>query len=91
MYCGNHGNNAALSIKVSRCNISQQEADGDESSAGPKSQIGERNREDLLSLPIFLLTPGEGGVIPAPRIRSFPQPQVTWFRDGRKIPPSSRM
>lgn len=34
---------------------------------------------------------GEGGVIRAPLIRSFPQPQVTWFRDGRKIPPSSRM
>lgn len=34
---------------------------------------------------------GEGAVIPAPRIRSFPQPQVTWYRDGRKIPPSSRM
>lgn len=34
---------------------------------------------------------GEGAVIPAPRIRCFPQPQVTWFRDGRKIPPSSRM
>ncbi|XP_016144513.1 protein sidekick-2 [Sinocyclocheilus grahami] len=34
---------------------------------------------------------GEGAVIPAPRIRCFPQPQVTWFRDGRKIPPSSRI
>lgn len=34
---------------------------------------------------------GDGAVVPAPRIRSFPQPQVTWFRDGRKIPPSSRM
>ncbi|CAL8309456.1 unnamed protein product [Boreogadus saida] len=34
---------------------------------------------------------GEGAVVPAPRIRSFPQPQVTWYRDGRKIPPSSRM
>ncbi|KAJ8283490.1 hypothetical protein COCON_G00023400 [Conger conger] len=34
---------------------------------------------------------GEGAVIPAPLIRSFPQPQVTWFRDGRKIPPSSRI
>ncbi|XP_063077057.1 protein sidekick-2-like [Engraulis encrasicolus] len=34
---------------------------------------------------------GEGAVIPAPHIRSFPQPQVTWFRDGRKIPPSSRI
>ncbi|XP_023672749.2 protein sidekick-2 isoform X2 [Paramormyrops kingsleyae] len=34
---------------------------------------------------------GDGAVIPAPRIRSFPQPQVTWFRDGRKIPPSSRI
>ncbi|XP_028990043.1 protein sidekick-2 isoform X2 [Betta splendens] len=34
---------------------------------------------------------GEGAVIPAPRIRSFPQPQVTWYRDGRKIPPSNRI
>lgn len=34
---------------------------------------------------------GDGAVIPAPRIRSFPQPQVTWYRDGRKIPPGSRM
>ncbi|XP_076856634.1 protein sidekick-2 isoform X2 [Brachyhypopomus gauderio] len=34
---------------------------------------------------------GEGAVITAPHIRSFPQPQVTWFRDGRKIPPSSRI
>ncbi|XP_058845794.1 protein sidekick-2-like isoform X4 [Acipenser ruthenus] len=34
---------------------------------------------------------GEGAVIPAPRIQSLPQPQVTWFRDGRKIPPSSRI
>uniref|UniRef100_A0A8C1XBX9 Sidekick cell adhesion molecule 2b n=1 Tax=Cyprinus carpio TaxID=7962 RepID=A0A8C1XBX9_CYPCA len=34
---------------------------------------------------------GEGAVIPAPRIRCYPQPQVTWFRDGRKIPPSSRI
>ena len=34
---------------------------------------------------------GEAAVIHAPRIASFPQPQVTWFRDGRKISPSSRM
>ncbi|XP_044531087.1 protein sidekick-2-like [Gracilinanus agilis] len=34
---------------------------------------------------------GEAAVIKAPRISSFPQPQVTWFRDGRKIPPSSRI
>ncbi|CAJ1080064.1 protein sidekick-2 isoform X2 [Xyrichtys novacula] len=34
---------------------------------------------------------GEGAVVQAPRIRSFPQPQVTWYRDGRKIPPSSRI
>ncbi|XP_023585201.1 protein sidekick-2 [Trichechus manatus latirostris] len=34
---------------------------------------------------------GEAAVIRAPRIASFPQPQVTWFRDGRKIPPSSRI
>ncbi|NWW24390.1 SDK2 protein, partial [Falcunculus frontatus] len=34
---------------------------------------------------------GEAAVIRAPRIASFPQPQVTWFRDGRKISPSSRI
>ncbi|XP_052426981.1 protein sidekick-2 isoform X3 [Carassius gibelio] len=37
------------------------------------------------------ISQGEGAVIPAPHIRCFPQPQVTWFRDGRKIPPSSRI
>ncbi|XP_064251606.1 protein sidekick-2 isoform X2 [Passer domesticus] len=34
---------------------------------------------------------GEAAVIRAPRIASFPQPQVTWFREGRKISPSSRV
>ncbi|XP_053310046.1 protein sidekick-2 [Spea bombifrons] len=34
---------------------------------------------------------GDAAVIIAPSIASFPQPQVTWFRDGRKIPPSSRI
>lgn len=34
---------------------------------------------------------GEGALIHAPRIHSFPRPQITWFRDGRKIPSSSRM
>ncbi|XP_064532220.1 protein sidekick-2 [Pseudopipra pipra] len=34
---------------------------------------------------------GEAAVIRAPRIASFPQPQVTWFREGRKISPSSRI
>ncbi|KAJ8251409.1 hypothetical protein GJAV_G00221030 [Gymnothorax javanicus] len=34
---------------------------------------------------------GEGAVIAPPRMHSFPQPQITWFRDGRKIPPSSRI
>ncbi|XP_069786249.1 protein sidekick-2 isoform X2 [Narcine bancroftii] len=34
---------------------------------------------------------GNAAVIKAPRISSFPQPQVTWFRDGRKISPSSRI
>ncbi|KAL2297829.1 hypothetical protein Nmel_016394 [Mimus melanotis] len=34
---------------------------------------------------------GEAAVIRAPRIASFPQPQVTWFRDGRKISHSSRI
>ncbi|KAJ8384733.1 hypothetical protein AAFF_G00199390 [Aldrovandia affinis] len=34
---------------------------------------------------------GQGTLIAPPRMHSFPQPQVTWFRDGRKIPPSSRV
>ncbi|XP_048846455.1 protein sidekick-2-like [Brienomyrus brachyistius] len=34
---------------------------------------------------------GGAAVIPAPHIHSFPRPQITWFRDGRKIPPSSRI
>ncbi|XP_068119236.1 protein sidekick-2 isoform X4 [Hyperolius riggenbachi] len=34
---------------------------------------------------------GDAAVIIAPTIASFPQPQVTWFRDGRKIPPSNRI
>uniref|UniRef100_A0A8C6U6E1 Sidekick cell adhesion molecule 2a n=1 Tax=Neogobius melanostomus TaxID=47308 RepID=A0A8C6U6E1_9GOBI len=34
---------------------------------------------------------GEGALVHAPRIHSFPRPQITWFRDGRKIPSSSRM
>ncbi|KAJ7989955.1 hypothetical protein DPEC_G00309840 [Dallia pectoralis] len=34
---------------------------------------------------------GEASLIQAPRIHSFPRPQITWFRDGRKIPASSRI
>uniref|UniRef100_A0A673YU70 Sidekick cell adhesion molecule 2 n=1 Tax=Salmo trutta TaxID=8032 RepID=A0A673YU70_SALTR len=34
---------------------------------------------------------GEAALIQAPRIHSFPRPQITWFRDGRKIPASSRI
>ncbi|KAK9535167.1 hypothetical protein VZT92_007565 [Zoarces viviparus] len=34
---------------------------------------------------------GEGALMHAPRIHSFPRPQITWFRDGRKIPSSSRI
>ncbi|KAM6904506.1 protein sidekick-2-like isoform 3-T3 [Xenentodon cancila] len=34
---------------------------------------------------------GDGALIHAPRIHSFPRPQITWFRDGRKIPSSSRI
>ncbi|XP_024140669.1 protein sidekick-2 isoform X3 [Oryzias melastigma] len=43
---------------------------------------GERNQS---------VSQGEGAVVPAPRIRSFPQPQVTWYKDGHKIPPTSRI
>lgn len=34
---------------------------------------------------------GEAGLIRVSQIHSFPKPQITWFRDGRKIPSSSRM
>ncbi|GCB66219.1 hypothetical protein scyTo_0000564 [Scyliorhinus torazame] len=34
---------------------------------------------------------GNAAVVKAPRISTFPRPQVTWFRDGRKISPSSRI
>ncbi|XP_058510217.1 protein sidekick-2 isoform X1 [Solea solea] len=34
---------------------------------------------------------GEGALIRVPQIHSFPKPQITWFRDGRKIPSSSRI
>ncbi|KAJ4932428.1 hypothetical protein JOQ06_010850 [Pogonophryne albipinna] len=34
---------------------------------------------------------GEGAIIHSPQIHSFPKPQITWFRDGRKIPSSSRI
>uniref|UniRef100_A0AAY4BHR3 Uncharacterized protein n=1 Tax=Denticeps clupeoides TaxID=299321 RepID=A0AAY4BHR3_9TELE len=34
---------------------------------------------------------GQAALIPAPQIHSYPRPQITWYRDGRKIPPSSRI
>uniref|UniRef100_A0A1A8RZ28 Sidekick homolog 2b (Chicken) n=1 Tax=Nothobranchius rachovii TaxID=451742 RepID=A0A1A8RZ28_9TELE len=34
---------------------------------------------------------GEGALLQAPKIHSFPKPQITWFRDGRKIQSSSRI
>uniref|UniRef100_A0A3Q3GC25 Sidekick cell adhesion molecule 2a n=1 Tax=Labrus bergylta TaxID=56723 RepID=A0A3Q3GC25_9LABR len=34
---------------------------------------------------------GDGALLHSPRIHSFPRPQITWFRDGRKIPSSSRI
>ncbi|XP_007433221.1 protein sidekick-1-like, partial [Python bivittatus] len=33
---------------------------------------------------------GQAAVLNFPRITSYPKPQVTWFRDGHKIIPSSR-
>ncbi|KAL7860443.1 hypothetical protein AOLI_G00167920 [Acnodon oligacanthus] len=38
-----------------------------------------------------VISQGEAALIFPPRIPSFPRPQITWFRDGRKIPPSSRI
>ncbi|XP_013928562.1 PREDICTED: protein sidekick-1-like [Thamnophis sirtalis] len=34
---------------------------------------------------------GQAAVLNVPHIPSYPKPQVTWFRDGHKIIPSSRM
>lgn len=38
-----------------------------------------------------VVSQGEAALIFPPQIHSFPRPGITWFRDGRKIPPSSRM
>lgn len=37
------------------------------------------------------VTEGEAAVLNFMHIFSYPRPQVTWFRDGHKIIPSSRM
>uniref|UniRef100_A0A8C4QIJ2 Sidekick cell adhesion molecule 2 n=1 Tax=Eptatretus burgeri TaxID=7764 RepID=A0A8C4QIJ2_EPTBU len=34
---------------------------------------------------------GEAIIIDPPQIGSYPQPQVTWFREGRKVSPTSRI
>uniref|UniRef100_A0A4W4GRN1 Ig-like domain-containing protein n=1 Tax=Electrophorus electricus TaxID=8005 RepID=A0A4W4GRN1_ELEEL len=38
-----------------------------------------------------VVSQGEAALVLPPHIPSFPRPQITWFRDGRKIPPSSRI
>ncbi|XP_059414733.1 protein sidekick-2-like isoform X2 [Carassius carassius] len=38
-----------------------------------------------------VVSQGEAALIFPPQIHSFPRPGITWFRDGRKIPPSSRI
>ncbi|XP_016371581.1 protein sidekick-2-like [Sinocyclocheilus rhinocerous] len=38
-----------------------------------------------------VVSQGEAALISPPQIHSFPRPGITWFRDGRKIPPSSRI
>jgi len=37
------------------------------------------------------VTQGQAAVLNFLHILSYPRPQVTWFRDGHKIIPSSRM
>ena len=37
------------------------------------------------------VTEGQAAVLNFLHIPSYPRPQVTWFRDGHKIIPSSRM
>ncbi|GCC20051.1 hypothetical protein chiPu_0018706 [Chiloscyllium punctatum] len=34
---------------------------------------------------------GQAAVLKSPDISSYPQPQMTWFRDGQKIIPSNRV
>lgn len=34
---------------------------------------------------------GQAAVLDLPPLRSYPRPQVTWFREGHKIIPSDRM
>ncbi|XP_076852894.1 protein sidekick-2 isoform X2 [Brachyhypopomus gauderio] len=38
-----------------------------------------------------VVSQGEAALVLPPLIPSFPRPQITWFRDGRKIPASSRI
>ncbi|KAK3532039.1 hypothetical protein QTP86_003554 [Hemibagrus guttatus] len=37
------------------------------------------------------VTQGRAAILNSPDVSSFPRPQVTWFRDGYKIIPSSRV
>ncbi|XP_047663711.1 protein sidekick-1 isoform X3 [Tachysurus fulvidraco] len=37
------------------------------------------------------VTQGRAAILNSPEVSSFPRPQVTWFRDGYKIIPSSRV
>ncbi|TRZ04378.1 hypothetical protein DNTS_024773 [Danionella cerebrum] len=38
-----------------------------------------------------VVSQGDAALIHPPQIHSFPRPGITWFRDGRKIPPSNRI
>ncbi|OWK10911.1 hypothetical protein Celaphus_00007353 [Cervus elaphus hippelaphus] len=38
-----------------------------------------------------VVSEGRAAVLSLPPISSCPRPQVTWFREGQKIIPSSRM
>ncbi|XP_051877097.1 protein sidekick-1 [Pristis pectinata] len=37
------------------------------------------------------ITQGQAAVLKSPNLSSYPQPQMTWFRDGQKIIPSNRI
>ncbi|XP_072916750.1 protein sidekick-1 isoform X1 [Hemitrygon akajei] len=39
----------------------------------------------------IVITQGQAAVLKPPNLSSYPQPQVTWFRDGQKIIPSKRI
>ncbi|XP_048349553.1 protein sidekick-1 isoform X2 [Sphaerodactylus townsendi] len=57
-----------------------------------KSEVQVAYMGDFLDVDQRATVPqGQAAILSFPQISSYPQPQVTWFRDGHKIIPSSRI